>query len=1680
MAFPQNATDLTFQRGIQPNGAYSISATDSVNMVSGNLYLSIPLAQLPPNQAGTRFPLTLVYNSQLLDATSYYDSWTDGSGQQGTYLTTKLVGSPNGGWQYTYGYALRAESRPFPSSTVDCGSAQEEFKFKLSVVFPDGSAHLLYPYNPPNPNPLSDGYMQMSYNGTHVGLDQSANSCSNFNIQIANPVFFTEDGTYARVEMTNVPAVAAQAQALAFGNASWKLYLKDGTVVTGTGQLPSTIQDPNHNSITITQTQDAASNVTTVMQDDFGRSITLMQGVGYNQDTVTQTGFNGAQLVTTINKTSITIQPYSYPCAQSASTTFTCSDGPTAFPVLSSILVPAMSASGSQTHLQYSFTYDTGGWNQSNGTCTSPSVYGYCGYGGLSIIYYPDGGAHVVYGYQDMLKSMSEPLTINPVASKVLHFDEQQIDGTTTADVQEYTSYQINTDGSGGSMTAADGGTTSVSAYSGAADWRRGLVYKTVYPDGDVEQKLWQRNTPFGGVTSLQDPNNPYVKAQYYSLGDTNKNPQETKLTVSTVDKNGNTVESDEYDWMPFANVPASLAIPTTSVTELRVSSQTAVNNAGKETSDGTEAIGDVNAAYWHPGAPMIGLIATRKVTSPGGTIAARTDYTYDANGNRTAEARWDSSLAATPPAALDSTSASVSRWIYASDGRLTDGYDPNNNHTVWTYTTSHALAAGGTGYLYPDERDDASGSTIVRKTGLVFDFSSGLLTQQKDLDNNVVTNYGYNDLGRQTRIDEAGLRLTTVKYDDANRIVTQTSDLRSYNDQAFVTITRYDGLGRPWLQQQNDDTGSAPSAVADGIKVRTLYRTNSSGSWMAQSNPYRNSSDNTETTLGWTVTQQDAMHRPLGTSHYSGGGFPVPWGSNQPSTGTATVSYSLDTTTSSDEAQIQRISAKDALGRVKSVKEAGAYVTSYGYDLLDNLSNVTQIPDPVNAPTTVQTRTFVYSSLSRLISAQNPETGPIATQYTYYPTGDLWTRTTPLGTVTMTYDALRRPMGKTYSAAAGVTAPSAVNYTYFTDKNTPYAYGRLKSTANANWTSNISSYDALGRVTGSGEGPVATAAYLFGYTWYANGTLNTETYPSTTAITNTLTGAGRISQVAQGTTNFASSVAYAPQGAISTALLGNLVKEQWTYNSRQQTTGVTQTNMNPQSALNGQSILNLGWAYSTSNNNGNVQSATLGGYAQSFGYDNVNRLQSVSETQNGSQTWQQHYTYDAVGNRWVDSSNVPLNGMTPTLRSWYDPLTNRFAGESYDGAGNLRGSAPFLNSFDVENQLILSDGGTLGSVTYQYDGSGRRIQVTSTVPATAGTTTYVYDALGQVAAEYGTRLSGTGIEYLGIDSLGSTRLVTDGSGTPTRCYDYMPFGEELGSNVGQRPSCFGSPTYPASGLDTASEKFTGKERDAETGLDYFGARYYSSAQGRFSSPDKPIIDQDVADPQSWNLYGYVRNNPLRYRDPTGRECVNLDNGTQGDDGGGKVCPGAKIGTSDVMHVVGNADNSTTAYDDLGHRMHIPYNPAIQSRPDELLIGMSLFRGIGGVASGIFGGIRAGLAARILAGRVLTGFTEGQTAMIQRSLSALEAAGYNTGKLRALIWADMPSGYAAMSLEDGAALGREAFSSQAMLNHTLEEELIHVNQAAQGLRTQYGPGTAQALEEAADAVRKFPAPQQWR
>ncbi len=246
----------------------------------------------------------------------------------------------------------------------------------------------------------------------------------------------------------------------------------------------------------------------------------------------------------------------------------------------------------------------------------------------------------------------------------------------------------------------------------------------------------------------------------------------------------------------------------------------------------------------------------------------------------------------------------------------------------------------------------------------------------------------------------------------------------------------------------------------------------------------------------------------------------------------------------------------------------------------------------------------------------------------------------------------------------------------------------------------------------------------------------------------------------------------------------------------------------------------------------------------------------------------------------------------TPTATSAFSTTTNRIAAGSYDGAGNLLSLAGVgALSYDGENRLTAYDNNVASlqeQGAYAYDGLGQRVKRTTTIRGSSETMVYVYDAFGRLAAEYSSVApeAGTGgTFYRTEDHLGSTRAVTKQDKSVVECRDFFPFGERIGSGLnGRSADCYGA----AGGA--VKQQFTGQERDAESSLDYFGARYYSARLGRFIGPDEPLVDQFASAPQSWNLYSYVRNNPLRFLDPTGRKCVTTDDGSVADDGDGEMC----------------------------------------------------------------------------------------------------------------------------------------------------------------------------------------------
>jgi RHS repeat-associated protein len=127
------------------------------------------------------------------------------------------------------------------------------------------------------------------------------------------------------------------------------------------------------------------------------------------------------------------------------------------------------------------------------------------------------------------------------------------------------------------------------------------------------------------------------------------------------------------------------------------------------------------------------------------------------------------------------------------------------------------------------------------------------------------------------------------------------------------------------------------------------------------------------------------------------------------------------------------------------------------------------------------------------------------------------------------------------------------------------------------------------------------------------------------------------------------------------------------------------------------------------------------------------------------------------------------------------------------------------------------------------------------------------------------------GLRWVMTDHLASARVEVSLQGGVAKRHDYLPFGEELYAGSGNHDLRGQVGGYP--GADCIRQKFTGKERDTETGLDFFGARHYASVQGRFTGVDPvKLTSARLPRPQGLNLYTYALNNPLKMVDPDGKD----------------------------------------------------------------------------------------------------------------------------------------------------------------------------------------------------------------
>ena len=380
----------------------------------------------------------------------------------------------------------------------------------------------------------------------------------------------------------------------------------------------------------------------------------------------------------------------------------------------------------------------------------------------------------------------------------------------------------------------------------------------------------------------------------------------------------------------------------------------------------------------------------------------------------------------------------------------------------------------------------------------------------------------------------------------------------------------------------------------------------------------------------------------------------------------------------------------------------------------------------------------------------------------------------------------------------------------------------------------------------------------------------------------------------------------------------GNGVNTTYTYNASNNRLTSLVTN-----GPNSTALLNLSYGYDYVGNITGITDGLNAARSQSFGYDELNRLrnaQSGNYASNNYGAWQAGYcddysgdcstSYDTcdgnaqtayvcttgvacndVANLWMDSSdgsdpmywNYRTVSCGAPLSYVYDEIGNILSKEginydqyglnagphavthtsdgkayTYDANGNMLTDGTRVITYNYDNmpQSITASGVT---TTFVYDGSGMRVKKIRP----SATTVYIgklYECVAGACSKYifagDTRIAHKASDtvYFSQDHLGSTRVVTDANGNKSEDIYYYPFGGAQSD----------------SGAVSMTYKYTSQEFDAETGLYNYNARLYNPSLGRFISPD--AIVPDPSNPQAFNRYSYVINNPIMYTDPSGHD----------------------------------------------------------------------------------------------------------------------------------------------------------------------------------------------------------------
>lgn len=870
--------------------------------------------------------------------------------------------------------------------------------------------------------------------------------------------------------------------------------------------------------------------------------------------------------------------------------------------------------------------------------------------------------------------------------------------------------------------------------------------------------------------------------------------------------------------------------------------------------------------------------------TSETDPLGYTTIYTYDGRGNM---------LTVTDPLGRVTTNT------YDGSGNLTRVEDPEGNFTEYTYNPA------------------------------------GLQTSMTDALGNV-TRYEYDDFGNLTLEEDSTGHITTYEYDDnGNRIHQETT--RTLGDgtvETLVTEYEYDELNRlirtiypdgSTSEIEYDEVGQQEATI-DALGRRTEQTYDALGRLIETLYPDGTTETSDYDAEGRRVRSTDRAGRQTQYDYDELGRLTrtiFPDGTN-----TQTVYDEVGRTSETiDEEGYGTTFTYDDAGRRTDVTDALGNVTHFEYDDVGNQETVT---DPLGNITTFEyddlnrqiavihpddtieeteydamgrriakidqasVRTeYGYDAVGRLVSVLDALGG--LTQYEYDELGNQVSQIDALGRVTsFEYDNKGRRIMRTLPLGAYETmsydlAGNLTDKTDFMGRTISYEYDQSNRMIRKLYPDTT---EVSFTYTPTGQRETATDARgVTSYDYDLRDRVTENLYPDGRRLEYDYDNRGnRIALIANiGETSLTTTYTYDELSRLDTVTDPNGGVYTYGYDDNGRRTLLTQPNGTETSYqyddLN--RLRNLITIHTPTSTTIQSYAYTLGatgirtridehdGTARIYGYDDLYRLTDETVTGSAETDYTKTFTYDAVGNRW----NQTTTGYgEATVGYTYDDrdrlLTENATTYSWDENGNLiskTGEATY--AWDYDDRLIRVDMADGTVVTHTYDVDGVRVQSVTTpsdggdlveknyLVDTTGSLSHVVaesDENGNVTAYYdrgGDQLLGmiknAEVRYYHADGLGSVRALSSESGVSTDTYEYTAFGESLDwTSIIEQPY-----------------RFTGEEWE-KGDYYYLRERYANVGNGRFLSGD-PAGGKRI-DPPSLNRYSYAHNAPTHFTDPQG------------------------------------------------------------------------------------------------------------------------------------------------------------------------------------------------------------------